>query len=134
MLGATDLETGKAISGAQLTILAFGTVFGEWAKFIVSVSLALFAFSTILGWEYYGEKALEYLIANRKVIMGYRVFFSLITFVGATTTLEIVWNFSDTMNGLMAIPNLICLIWLSNDIAAECFDYQKNVIEADKRA
>ena len=129
MLGTMDPTTGKAISGAQLTILAFSTVFGEWAKFIVSVLLTLFAFSTILGWEYYGEKALEYLIANRKVIMFYRVFFSLITFIGATTTLEIVWNFSDTMNGLMAIPNLICLIWLSNDIAEECFDYQKNVIE-----
>ncbi len=131
MLGSTDLETGKLVSGAQLTILAFSTVFGEWAKLIVSVSLALFAFSTILGWEYYGEKSLEYLVSNRKVIMGYRVFFSLITFIGATTTLEIVWNFSDTMNGLMAIPNLICLLWLSNDIAKECFDYQKNVIEKE---
>ena len=133
VLGTIDPETGKAISGAQLTILAFSTVFGEWAKLIVSISLTLFAFSTILGWEYYGEKALEYLVSNRNVIIGYRVLFSLITFLGATTTLEIVWNFSDTMNGLMAIPNLICLIWLSNDIAAECFDYQKNVIAVEKK-
>ena len=132
VLGIVDPETGKAVSGAQLTIAAFSTVFGEYGKFIVSVSISLFAFSTILGWEYYGEKALEYLIKSRKVLMGYRVFFSLITFVGATTTLDVVWNFSDTMNGLMIIPNLICLIWLSNDIAKECFEYQKAVVEKEK--
>lgn len=132
VLGIIDPETGKAVSGAQLTIAAFSTVFGEYGKFIVSVSISLFAFSTILGWEYYGEKALEYLIKSRKVLMGYRVFFSLITFVGATTTLDVVWNFSDTMNGLMIIPNLICLIWLSNDIAKECFEYQKAVVEKEK--
>lgn len=132
MLGTTDPVTGKMVSGAQLTILAFSTVFGDYAKLIVSIALSLFAFSTILGWEYYGEKALEYLVRRRPVIMGYRVLFSLITFVGATTTLEVVWNFSDTMNGLMAIPNLICLLWLSGDIAEECFDFQKTVVEKEK--
>jgi AGCS family alanine or glycine:cation symporter len=132
-LGTVDPETGKLVSGAQLTILAFSSVFGEYAKLIVSVALALFAFSTILGWEYYGEKALEYLVSNRKVIMGYRVLFSLITFVGATTALEVVWNFSDTMNGLMAIPNLICLLWLNKDIADECFEFQKVVVEREKK-
>ncbi|MBP3691374.1 MAG: sodium:alanine symporter family protein [Schwartzia sp.] len=131
-LGMTDPATGKLVSGANLTILAFKSAFGESAPLIVSVSLALFAFSTILGWEYYGEKSLEYLVSARPAIMAYRVIFSLITFVGATTTLEIVWNFSDTMNGLMSIPNLICLIWLSKDIAQECFDYEANVIEKEK--
>ena len=132
MLGSIDPETGKLVSGAQLTILAFSTVFGSFGKVIVSVGLALFAFSTILGWEYYGEKSLEYLIKNRKVIMSYRVLFGLVTFIGATTTLDIVWNFSDTMNGLMSIPNLICLVWLNKDIADECFSYQKNVVELEK--
>ena len=131
-LGMTDPTTGKLISGANLTILAFQSAFGESAPIIVSVSLAMFAFTTILGWEYYGEKALEYLISARPAIMAYRVIFSLITFVGATTTLEIVWNFSDTMNGLMSIPNLICLIWLSKDIAQECFNYEEDVIEQEK--
>ena len=131
-LGMTDPTTGKLISGANLTILAFQSAFGDGARVIVSISLALFAFSTILGWEYYGEKSLEYLVQARPAIIAYRVIFSLITFVGATTTLEIVWNFSDTMNGLMSIPNLICLIWLSNDIAQECFDYEKDVIEQEK--
>ncbi len=132
VLGMTDPATGKLVSGANLTILAFKSAFGDSAPIIVSVSLALFAFTTILGWEYYGEKALEYLISARPAIMAYRVIFSLITFVGATTTLEIVWNFSDTMNGLMSIPNLICLIWLSKDIAQECFEYEKDVIEQEK--
>lgn len=132
MLGTIDPETGKAISGANLTILAFSSVFGEAAKYIVSIALALFAFSTILGWEYYGEKALEYLVSSRAVIMGYRVLFSLVTYVGATQTLDFVWNISDTMNGLMAIPNLICLLWLNRDIAKECFEYQENVVEKEK--
>ena len=64
--------------------------------------------------------------------MAYRVLFSLITFVGATTTLEIVWNFSDTMNGLMSVPNLICLIWLSKDIADSCFEYEEKVVAREK--
>lgn len=129
VLGTVDPGTGKLISGAPLTILAFSTVYGEGAKYIVSIALALFAYSTILGWEYYGEKSLEYLVSNRAVIIGYRVVFSLITFIGATQTLDVVWNFSDTMNGLMAIPNLLCLMILNKDIANECFDYQKGFIE-----
>lgn len=129
VLGTVDPVTGKLISGAPLTILAFSTVYGEGAKYIVSIALALFAYSTILGWEYYGEKSLEYLVKARPVIIGYRVVFSLITFIGATQTLDVVWNFSDTMNGLMAIPNLLCLVILNKDIAGECFEYQKEFIE-----
>ena len=92
MLGTVDPNTGKLVSGVQLTILAFSTVFGEYGKLIISVSIALFAFSTILGWEYYGEKALEYLVKARPAIYAYRIFFSLIPFVGATTTLEKLWT------------------------------------------
>ena len=131
VLGTVDPETGKLVSGAPLTILAFSTVYGEGAKYIVSIALAFFAYSTILGWEYYGEKSLEYLVSNRKVIYAYRFLFSCITFVGATQTLDVVWNFSDTMNGLMAIPNLICLLILHKDIADECFDYQAKVIDKE---
>lgn len=131
VLGMTD-ESGELVSGAQLTIAAFATVYGEGAKYIVSIALALFAYSTILGWEYYGEKSLEYLVSNRVVIYAYRLVFSLITFIGATQTLDVVWNFSDTMNGLMAIPNLICLLILNNKIAEECFDYQNEVISKEK--
>ena len=154
-LGQADPATGKLLTGVQLTMAAFSTVFGDmFSKVIVSISLALFAYSTILGWEYYGEKSLEYLISTsyfdqdiaakdalstveeysktrQKVLMGYRIIFGLITFIGATTTLEIVWNFSDTMNGLMAIPNLICLVWLNKEIAEECFDFE-NVIAREE--
>ncbi|SHK32602.1 alanine or glycine:cation symporter, AGCS family [Selenomonas ruminantium] len=133
MLGMVNPETGELLSGAELTIAAFSTVFGEYGKLIISISLSLFAFSTILGWEYYGEKALEYLIKKRPVIMGYRILFGLVTFVGATTALEVVWNFSDTMNGLMAIPNLICLLWLNKDIADECFEFQREVVVKEKK-
>ena len=132
VLGVINPETGELISGAPLTIFAFSTVYGEGAKYIVSISLALFAYSTILGWEYYGEKSLEYLIGNRKVIYAYRFIFSCITYIGATQTLDVVWNFSDTMNGLMAIPNLICLLILNNRIADECFKYQNEVIAKEK--
>ena len=64
--------------------------------------------------------------------MAYRVVFSLVTFVGATTTLEVLWTFSDTMNGLMSIPNLICLIWLSGEVAEECLDYETEIMEKVK--
>ena len=131
VLGTVDAETGKLVSGAPLTILAFSTVYGEGAKYIVSIALAFFAYSTILGWEYYGEKSLEYLISNRAVIYAYRFIFSCITFIGATQTLDIVWNFSDTMNGLMAIPNLICLLILNKDVLKECLHYQTEIIEKE---
>ena len=133
MLGAVDVSTGKLVSGAELTILAFSTVFGDWARIIVSISLALFAYSTILGWEYYGEKSLEYLVSNRTVIYLYRAVFSCITFIGATQTLDVVWNFADTMNGLMAIPNLLCLLILNKDIADECFHYEAEIVAKEKQ-
>ena len=62
----------------------------------------------------------------------YRVIFCLITFVGATTNLSIAWSFSDIANGLMAVPNLLCLLILNKDIAKECFAYQRDVIKKDK--
>jgi len=63
---------------------------------------------------------------------AYRLLFSLVAFVGATTALQIVWDFSDTMNGLMAIPNLISLLVLSSVIAKECFDYEKKIIKPER--
>ena len=131
VLGIVD-NNGELVSGADLTIAAFATLYGEGANYIVAVALTLFAYSAILGWEYYGEKCLEYLVDNRAVIYGYRFIFSCITYIGATQTLDVVWNFSDTMNGLMAIPNLICLLILNKKIAEECFHYQKEFIEKGK--
>ena len=66
---------------------------------------------------------------STKLNKVYRLLFSLVAFIGATTTLQIVWDFSDTMNGLMAIPNLICLLVLSNSVVKECFEFQETVIK-----
>lgn len=126
VLGSVD-ETGKLIEGSDLTILAFNTTFGVAGSYIIAIGLMLFAFSTTLGWEYYGEKALEYLVNNRKLIMFYRVFFSMICFVGATISLKVVWTLSDIANALMAIPNLISLLVLSNVIKEECFAHQDDI-------
>jgi AGCS family alanine or glycine:cation symporter len=126
----TDPATGQALSGAPLTAHAFSTGLpGAWGGGIVAVGLALFAFSTILGWSYYGEKAIEYLLGSR-AIAPYRVLFVLASFVGAwVLTLsdrqgfELVWNFADLMNGMMAFPNLVGLLLLSPIVARETRDY-----------
>ncbi|WP_220462732.1 alanine/glycine:cation symporter family protein [Flaviflexus equikiangi] len=98
---------------------------GEWGHWIVTIALALFAFSTLLGWCYYGERCVERLVGRRGV-MPYRVIFCLIVYVGATTSLSLVWSFADVMNGLMALPNLIGLIVMSGLIARETRHYLKN--------
>lgn len=133
ILGTLD-AAGQPLIGAELTIAAFQSALGPVGSYIVTIGITLFAFSTILGWEYYGEKSLEYLVSSRAVITVYRILYCLVTYVGATTTLQIVWDFSDTMNGLMAIPNLISLLVLSKVIAKECFDYQKEVLIPEKRS
>ena len=131
VLGTTGAD-GKVVTGAALTIAAFSSVMGPAGGWLVTVGIALFAFSTIIGWEYHGEKALEYLVRKPVYCYIYRVVFSLIAFIGATTSLEIVWDFSDVMNGLMAFPNLISLIVLSGVIAKETFDFQDNVLTPER--
>ncbi len=131
-LGTVD-SAGEIVTGSDLTIAAFQTALGNAGGYIITIGIALFAFSTILGWEYYGEKSLEYLVKSTKCNMLYRIIFCLVVLVGATTQLQVVWDFSDTMNGLMAIPNLISLLVLNKIVAQECFDYQKTVIKAGKR-
>ena len=96
--------------GSALTIKAFKTVLGNVGGWLVCIGITLFAFSTILGWEYHGEKAFEYIFGTHKYNIFYRIFFSLIAYIGATTTLEIAWKFSDIANAIMAIQNLICMI------------------------
>ena len=75
--------------------------------------------------EYHGEKAFEYLMGTHKWNMIYRIVFSLVVYTGATQTLELVWNFSDIANALMAIPNLICMILMSGEIAKDVKEFQK---------
>lgn len=121
--GAYTFE--EVIKGAPLTILAFESVLGELGGWLVSIGIVLFAFSTILGWEYHGEKAFEYLFQSPKYTMIYRIFFSLIVYIGATLAIDIVWSFSDIANALMAVPNLISLIALSGVIAKEVQEFEK---------
>ncbi len=106
-------------TGAELTALAFDiSLPGGIGEFIVTFGLIFFAYSTILGWCYYGEKSIEFLFSERWV-KGYRIVFVIFVAVGAMLKLEVVWRVSDIMNGLMAFPNLVGLIGLSGIIASE---------------
>lgn len=126
LTGLTILLTGVwtgGQTGAKLTVQAFNTALpGETGGIIVSVGLILFAYSTILGWSYYGEKAFEYLFGERAVV-PYRSFFTVVVFVGAVAKLNIVWSVSDVMNGLMALPNLVGLLLLSGVVVRVTFSY-----------
>jgi len=116
-------EQGGDASGT-MTAEAFQTAIPFGDK-LVAVSIAFFAFSTILGWSYYGERCAERLV-GRVGVLPYRMIFTCVVFVGAVTELEVVWNFSDVMNGLMAIPNLIGLLVLSGLVARETRHYLNN--------
>ena len=88
------------------------------------VCLVFFAFTTILGWDYYSERCLEYLTGNKqKVVMVYRWIYILCVFIGPYMTVKAVWTIADIFNGLMAIPNLIALLALSGVVVAETKSY-----------
>lgn len=108
--GLMSIKDG--LSGAALTTQAFNHAMPGFGGFIVSFGLIFFAFSTILGWYYYGSKSLEY-IAGVKAVNYYKYAWVLLVFLGAIYKVDIVWSLSDTFNGLMAIPNLIALLALS---------------------
>ncbi len=108
-------------NGGTLTKMAFSKIPYIGAP-LLSFGLLTFAFSTILGWSYYGERAIEYL-GGKKLIITYRVAFIATVFLGSIVSLEIVWNIADCMNALMAIPNLLSLLFLSNVIVHETRKY-----------
>jgi len=130
--GLTILVTGaweQGLNGAPLTAAAFSLGLpGEWGGYVVTISLTMFAFSTMLGWSYYGEKSIEYLLGER-AILPYRIVFILAIFFGAIRSLDLVWGLSDVMNGLMALPNLVGLLLLSGVIARETREYFKRTGE-----
>lgn len=128
VLGMTDAN-GELLTGSDVTIAAFQTVLGSGGGWLVTIGITLFAFSTILGWEYHGEKAFEYLLGTHRYNMVYRVIFSLVAYLGCTQTLSLVWNFSDIANALMAIPNLICMLLLSGEIAQDIRNFQPEIEE-----
>ena len=126
MTGLVILTTGvwrEGKTGAALTADGFSTGLpGNWGGIIVALSLIFFAYSTVLGWAYYGERNVERLVGV-KGVLPYRLIFSAVVFVGATMELATVWTFSDIANGLMAIPNLIGLLICSGLIARETKAY-----------
>jgi AGCS family alanine or glycine:cation symporter len=118
-------------SGAVLSAMAFDTGLPGIGRYIVSVGLILFAYSTILGWEYYGERCLEYLFGT-KPIMAYRIIWVVAVIVGAVGGLTFMWDLADTLNGLMAFPNLVGLLMLSPvvfKLTKEYFSSQKSKAE-----
>lgn len=108
--------------GGDFTQRAFGTAFGGAGPTVIAIGLALFSFSTLLGWAYYGERNLEYLF-GRVSVFPYRLAFIVAIFIGSTLTLEGVFLFSDVANGLMALPNLIGLLLLSGIVFRETRSY-----------
>jgi len=120
------------VSNTVLTSDAFNKFLPGIGGWIVTIGLIFFAYSTILGWSYYGEKSFEYLF-GAKSVMPYRVVFTIFVFIGAIFSNDLVWNFADAMNGLMAVPNLIGLLLLSGVVVAET-KVIKDIITKEKAA
>ncbi len=122
LLGSLDSD-GQVLNGSALALRAFDKLL-PYGGVILTVSIIPFAYSTILGWAYYGEKCVEYLFGIHSVKL-YRVIFTLTVIPGALLSLEVVWNFANLMNGLMAIPNLIGLFFLAKVVAKETRSFDR---------
>ncbi|HFI0960388.1 TPA: alanine/glycine:cation symporter family protein [Streptococcus suis] len=126
LTGLTILVTGQwsvaGLSGAPLTQAAFASVFGQPGAIALTLSLVLFAYTTILGWSYYGERCIEFLFGT-KSILPYRLVFVAMVALGGFLKLDLIWTIADIVNGLMALPNLIALLALSPVIIKETRQY-----------
>lgn len=105
---------GKA-AGAELTILGFTSTYGNWVSIFTAVAMCCFAFSTIVGWGLYGARCVEFIFSS-KFVKPFMVAYSLVAVVGATIDLGLIWDISETCNGLMVIPNLIAVFLLSGTV------------------
>lgn len=123
MLGQRDAQ-GEFLNGTALMIAVFSATFGRVGEWMLTLSIALFAFATIIAWEYQGEKAFEYLMGRCHRTGWYRVGYGIAAFLGAVCSLEAVWDFSDICNGLMAVPNLLAVVMLSKGICREIRSYK----------
>ncbi|WP_105144269.1 alanine/glycine:cation symporter family protein [Streptococcus suis] len=126
LTGLTILVTGQwsieGLAGAPLTQAAFASVFGQPGAMALTISLVLFAYTTILGWSYYGERCIEFLFGT-KSILPYRLVFVTMVALGGFLKLDLIWTIADIVNGLMALPNLIALLALSPVIIKETRQY-----------
>lgn len=131
----TILTTGAdkvaGLEGINITMYAFGSVMGKTGEYIVSIGIIMFAFSTILGWSVYGTRAAEYL-GGKKLKLFYRIIFLTMVFTGAVSSVQLVWDLSDTFNGLMAIPNLIGVILLSGTVFKITKNYKRRKFQGEK--
>lgn len=117
IIGNPEIGTQAADNGGTLTTLAFNQI-GTIGPIVLSFGMITFAFSTMLGWSYYGDRCMEYLF-GAKSVMPYRIVYSLLAYVGATASLDLVWGMADTTNALMVIPNVIAILMLSNVISKD---------------
>ena len=128
--GLINLETGEVLTqatGASLVSEAMASVFGNFAGMFVAIAVCLFAFSTVLGWSFYGTKACEFLFGTKSTFV-YKLIFVICIIFGATMSFDLAWNIADTLNGLMAIPNLIGVLSLSGTVFAITRTYIKRKI------
>ena len=120
----TGIWSQGELNGAALSIASFNSIIPGIGGVGVTLSTVFFALSTILGWAYYGEVSVEYLSKNsKKAVMVYRIIYVIMVFVGAVGNLELIWSISETMNGLMAIPNLIGVIGLYKVVSTLTKEY-----------
>ncbi len=129
----TGIWSGGQYDGAALSIASFNAIIPGIGEVGVTLATIFFALSTILGWAYYGEVCVEYLSnKNKNAVLVYRFIYVAMVFVGAVGNLELIWSISETMNGLMAIPNLIGVIGLYKivkDLTKEYFDNKRNALK-----
>lgn len=123
LLAAPNISYGQA-AGAELTISGFTATYGGWVSILTAIAMCCFAFSTIIGWGLYGSRCIEFL-GGEKFVRPFLVVYSFVSIVGATMSLGLLWDISDTFNGLMAVPNLIALLMLSGHV-------KKLAIEVDQ--
>ena len=141
MTGLSIIMAGsheKGLEGVAVTTDAFqqGLPFPERVSaFMLMCCLAIFAFTTILGWNYYSERCLSYLTGSHKLITKiYKVVYIAFVFIGPYMTVKAVWNLADIFNGLMALPNIVAIVFLSGTVASETKEYFKRLKERDKKA
>ena len=120
--GLAQPETLAGLDGAALTMRCFTEVF-PWGDQLIAVSLALFAFGSLIGWSYYGERATEYLFGEGAVLL-YKMAYVFVVSLGSVASLSVVWKMADVCNGLMAIPNLAALFLLRRQVTAALKDYE----------
>ena len=126
LTGLAILVTGQwsgSLEGAPMTPAAFSSIFGTFGEIALTLSLVLFAFTTILGWSYYGERCFEFIFKSTKFLSFYRLIFVVMVALGGYLTLDVVWKIADIVNGLMVLPNLIALLVLSPTIIKETKSY-----------